>query len=124
MALRHRDLCDLILYELYWMAADANGIEDIAPNNLFHVFEDKTSSERSPDCASFHSGYLVRASPPLLHVTQSFACAIDTRRDPRAVFLLARCAAFAFSVSPKEDNTAMLSGNSTTSLSEPPIAST
>lgn len=44
MALRHREVCDLILYELYWMSADPSGPDDIAPYDLYPIIENRTST--------------------------------------------------------------------------------
>lgn len=46
MGLRHRELCDLILYELYQLAAEPEGVDEIAPNDLFNLaFENVTSNK-------------------------------------------------------------------------------
>ena len=54
---------------------------------------------------------------------QSLACASDGRRVRREVFAF-NVGFFPSPASPSDDSTATLSGNSTTSFSDPPIAST
>jgi len=43
MALRFQEVSDLILYEMYWLAAQPNSIEDIAPYDLPLAMDGRTS---------------------------------------------------------------------------------
>lgn len=44
MAMRYREVCDLILYELYWLSADTNSeLYDIAPNDLPFAMDGRVS---------------------------------------------------------------------------------
>jgi hypothetical protein len=44
MPLRMREVYDLVLYELYWLAAEPNAVADIPPYDLLTAFEDRTST--------------------------------------------------------------------------------
>lgn len=45
MPLRHSQACDLVLYEMYWFAAQPDSVEDVEPEIIYDIFRDRTSEQ-------------------------------------------------------------------------------
>ena len=91
MALRHRELSDLVLYELYEMAAEPSGISDIPPHDLYLSF-DSLTSDRFYDAAIEtlgNKGYIEKAGvlPDSMAITTKGISYIDEQLDDFNSFL-------------------------------------